>query len=455
MLGQHPKPIDPELKKVLDQKSFSGATLAYVFYNANTKKNVMCHQPDVLMAPASVTKLIPTAAALLELSSDFKFKTNYSYNGEIKHDTLFGSLLVKGLGDPTCYSDYFKDQDDFKSVLFAIQNLKIKVITGDIEVDDSAFDSEFANGKWPYEDIGNYYGAGASSISYGDNKYEIVLAKQSDSTTKVLSQNSGLNLTIHNNTISKGNSDNAYVYSMPLNKTSINIYGSIPSAAKKFSIYAAHPHPKIYFQEQLRKYLTTHQIQLLNSANKLTIKAIQFYQHLSPSLKEIIYYTNQESDNHYAETVHKYLGLHLYGKGTNDNALKALTTIYKKYNIDLEHINLYDGCGLSRFNGISCNFITNLLKLMHDKENVTATFFNSFPLSGQQGSMKSFGKGTVLENNMRAKTGYIEKVRAYAGQFKNKSGDTILFSIMINNYTCSASEARKLLEKICLLAYPL
>ncbi len=445
-----------KLKEILNQKSFIGATVAYSFYNTSSKKDVLSHQANLLLAPASVTKIITTAAALLELSKSFKFKTVYAYTGQIKGDTLFGNLFVKAGGDPTTYSEYFKNQDVFKNVLSALKELKIKVIKGSVDVDDSIFDAEFANGKWPYEDIGNYYGAGASGISYGDNKYEIILAKQKDSSTKIVSHSSGLNLKINNEVMSKGSGDNAYVYAMPLNTSSINIYGTIPSNANTFKIYAAHPNPKIYFQYQFEKFLMANQIQILNTKNNVNnfnLNAKQLYIQFSPVLKEIIYYTNQESDNHYAETIYKYLAYHLYGKGTNDNALKALTAIYKKHNIEMNQINLYDGCGLSRFNGISCNFINSILKLMYTKIDGEDAFFNSMPLSGQQGSMKSFGKGTALENNMRAKTGYIEKVRAYAGQFKNKSGDTILFSIMINNYTCSASEARKLLEKICLMAY--
>jgi serine-type D-Ala-D-Ala carboxypeptidase/endopeptidase (penicillin-binding protein 4) len=456
ILGQN-SPMQLELNSIIKDKKWTGASIACQFYNQNNNKVILEHQADLLLAPASVTKVITTAAALLDLGLDFKFETGYSYSGIIRHDTLFGNLIVRGGGDPTTYSEYFSKHNtyhQFDLLKSALDKWKIKFIKGDLCIIDTLFDQQFANPKWPFEDIGNYYGAGASSISYADNKYEIILSKQKDGTTKVKSHNALLNFSINNQVISKGNSDEAYIYASPLNTSHINIYGSIPAQVSEYSIYGSHPHPAQFFGLHLKQFLDSNHLADINKILPYNISAISektLYKHLSPPLNDIVFYTNQESDNHYAECLFKYLGVKYYQKGTFENGLKALTEIYKKHNIDMEVINLYDGCGLARSNAISCRFINKILKLMSDEQSLKNGFFNSLPLSGKQGSMRSFGKATMLENNMRAKTGYIEKVRAYSGQFKNKGGENILFTVMINNYTGSASEARKVLEQICLI----
>ena len=75
-------------------------------------------------------------------------------------------------------------------------------------------------------------------------------------------------------------------------------------------------------------------------------------------------------------------------------------------------------------------------------------FNASLPIAGKEGSMTSLCKGTCAENNMRAKTGYINRARGYAGYVKLRSGKTVSFSLLANNYTCTASEMKKKLEKI-------
>ena len=61
--------------------------------------------------------------------------------------------------------------------------------------------------------------------------------------------------------------------------------------------------------------------------------------------------------------------------------------------------------------------------------------------------MSNIGKGTLIENNLRAKTGYINRVRSYCGYVTSVTGKTLAFSIIFNNYNCSAKEAKNELEK--------
>jgi serine-type D-Ala-D-Ala carboxypeptidase/endopeptidase (penicillin-binding protein 4) len=250
--------ITATIKKSLEQPLFKGTSLSCQFYNVKTNKMVAAYQPDLLLAPASVTKIITTAAAILHLGANYKYETSFYYAGKITSNVLNGDVIVNGSGDPTTYSEYFAS--DAKQQVFAELNKKmlalgISKINGNIIINTTCFDEQFANSKWPYEDIGNYYGAGASGISYGDNKYEIVLKKESDSVVIVDKQLSGLDLKINSSIKSKGSSDDAYVYSMPLNTNNINIYGSIPSGKTSYSIFASHPNPPLYFGSQLKKYL--------------------------------------------------------------------------------------------------------------------------------------------------------------------------------------------------------
>ncbi|MFN2428678.1 MAG: D-alanyl-D-alanine carboxypeptidase, partial [Cryomorphaceae bacterium] len=45
-----------------------------------------------------------------------------------------------------------------------------------------------------------------------------------------------------------------------------------------------------------------------------------------------------------------------------------------------------------------------------------------------------FGRRTNLEGNLRAKTGSMERVRAYAGTLTAFTGRELGFAILVNNY---------------------
>ena len=75
------------------------------------------------------------------------------------------------------------------------------------------------------------------------------------------------------------------------------------------------------------------------------------------------------------------------------------------------------------------------------------SFNNSLPIAGKNGSMTSLCKGTFAENNLRAKTGYINRARGYCGYVKTKSGKNLAFSILFNNYDCSPKEMKLKIEK--------
>lgn len=71
------------------------------------------------------------------------------------------------------------------------------------------------------------------------------------------------------------------------------------------------------------------------------------------------------------------------------------------------------------------------------------SFLKSLPVAGKSGTMSSLCVGTLAENNMQAKTGYINRARGFAGYVKTKSGKLVCFSLLANNYDCSATVMKK------------
>ncbi|MEY4748511.1 MAG: hypothetical protein RIQ60_725 [Pseudomonadota bacterium] len=94
----------------------------------------LTHQADVPANPASVIKLVTSAAALDMLGPLYTWSTLVYADGPVHNGVLRGSLLLRGRGDPRLVSERLW------LLLLRVQQLGIREISGDIVIDRSAFD---------------------------------------------------------------------------------------------------------------------------------------------------------------------------------------------------------------------------------------------------------------------------------------------------------------------------
>src|SRR5690606_32632979 len=73
----------------------------------------------------------------------------------------------------------------------------------------------------------------------------------------------------------------------------------------------------------------------------------------SPTLAEIVMYTNQHSDNALAEATLRMVGFQKFGDQTLESGRNAVMTHLKNVHFDVEGLNYYDGSGLSRSNVVT------------------------------------------------------------------------------------------------------
>jgi D-alanyl-D-alanine carboxypeptidase/D-alanyl-D-alanine-endopeptidase (penicillin-binding protein 4) len=66
-------------------------------------------------------------------------------------------------------------------------------------------------------------------------------------------------------------------------------------------------------------------------------------------------------------------------------------------------------------------------------------FAETLPVTGRDGTLSKRLAGTAAEGRVRAKTGTVDNVRAIAGYVDTASGETLVFSIIANNFTAPVS----------------
>lgn len=430
----------------------ANASICIAISDNQTNEKLLESKPQLSLVPASILKTITTATALEVFGPDFRFQTTLSYSGTIRNDTLFGDLQIIGGGDPTLASEYFPETKTFQEKwITAMQNKNIKVITGNLILDATIYEPHSIPNTWVWEDIGNYFGAGASGISVFDNLYEIHLKSEdvAGKHTKVIGISPKVpNLELKNEVLSSDlNSDQAYVFGSPEENGRV-IRGTIPKNQADFVVKASLPNPSALLASEFRKKLLANGIELSGETKfEKAVGSEKLSISLSPPLRDIIRVTNHESVNLFAEHFLKHLAFQKNGLGTTEDGCKFIIQFWKDKGLDMTGFFMNDGSGLSRFNAITAEQMVNILNYMRIKSAYSDDFYQSLVTVGN-GTLTVFDDANFPNQCLRAKSGSMTRVRCYAGYLNSLSGKQLSFAIMLNNFSCSQKEATRKIEEL-------
>lgn len=450
-----------EVSKLVADLDLKNASISFYAIDLTDNQVVAGLNSNKSLVPASTTKLVTTASALEILGGDTRFTTQILHTGSI--DTLCrvlnGDIIIKGGGDPSLGAErYSKHYGDFiNQWAIKIKALGIDSINGRVIGDASCFTSQTTPSTWIWGDLGNYYGASPSGLSiYGNTcKVEFESGKKNgDSTIITCVMPFVPEFNIENEVKSTNTKkDESYFYGAPFQVNRI-VKGEIPLNKKGFDVKSSIPDPSLLAAFELDMEMRMMGVKL---KDKYTTRRILEFdgdeetrlitKTYSPKLTDIINQTNTYSINLYAEHLLNLIGLKVYKSGDPESGTTAITNFWKGKGIDVEGLYLNDGSGLSRFNAISAMHLVSILEYMKKSENYNE-FYNSLPIAGRSGTIRSIGKKTFAENNLRAKSGYMTRARSYAGYVTTKSKRELAFALIVNNYNCTPYEMKKKMESL-------
>lgn len=427
--------------------------------NANTGEQLVETKPQYCLVPASVQKLVTSAAALEILGGDFHFKTSLWADGEIENGKLSGNLIISGGGDPSLGSGYFyteNEKEAFLSVWVSmVKAAGIDTIDGNIIADPNYFSDRDVPQSWLWEDLGNYFGAAASGINVFDNTFEIVFQtpEELNKTAEIIDIKPEIpNLVLENEVLSSSEQkDGTTVFGNP-NDSFRMIKGTLPAGKNNFPIKASIPNPAMLLASELKKALVNTGINVWGETKNCNKDQLSNSMQLigswpSPPLTEIIKKMNHESINLYAEALLKQLALTQKDEGSTEKGIEALTQFWNSKGLN-GSFNLADGSGLSRQNTITAKTITDVLVYMKNNSPWYEAFYNSVPLTGIEGTQKYYFQDSSLKGKLRAKSGSMSGVRSFAGYMTTSNGTEIAFCLIVNNFNCGSFEMAYKLEKL-------
>jgi len=448
--------LSAEINKLLTSEPVLDGALAGVsIRSAEDGKLLYEHIGDTRLQPASVLKLFTGAAALSVLGEDYRFTTEVLADGKINGGTLEGDLFLRGMGDPTLLPA------DFDEMAKRLKSKGINKVAGDLVADDSWYDDVRYSEDLTWNDEHQYYGSQVSALTASPNEdydagtviVNILPGKKGKAANISVEPDTDYVKIINETKTVDSEGEHDVKIEREHGSNSIMVSGTIPAGAQNVREWVGVWEPTLYAGSLFKKSLEEHGIKVVgkiktgHAADTMT----KLISHQSLPLAELMPPFMKLSNNGHAEVLVKEMGRVVHGEGSWEKGLEAMVAELSKFGIDTSTLVLRDGSGISHANLIPANEITKLL-FMAQKEKWFPVFQRSLPVAGVKdrmigGTMRNRLKDDYLKDRVAAKTGTLTGVSTLAGYVETSSGDTLIFTIMLNNLL-DDREGRKVEDRI-------
>jgi len=402
-----------------------------------------------LLTPASTLKILTAEAALLYLGPNYRFSTQLLTDAKsIRNGVLQGNLYVVLSGDPTL--TYY----DLIVLLQSLKTQSVTAISGNVYIDNTAYDQRFYGPGWNQKDKQYCYGApiSASIINRNCLAIKVSPATVSGRVARIVTSPQYFYPPIKNTVMTKKSRSPASC-SVRLSsniKSIISLDGCLRRGhiAHGFS-YVVTDIPE-YNRALFKGLLMKMSVKVygkvtFGSAPKNTSLVGH---HPSEPLKLLINDMLKKSDNVIAGAIFKKIGqMYAHQPGSWENGSIAVAQILmKSAHLSLSGMRILDGSGLSPDNLLTPAQMMQVLDFAYHHYGTSYDFVSALPIAGVDGTLKN--RMGNIARKVRAKTGTISGVISLAGYAVSSDKEPLAFVIMINGSKRFAWQYRAMEDQI-------
>lgn len=408
-------------KSVRDSDVFSQGHLGFMLYDTEKGKTIYSINEDKYFIPASNTKL-------------FTFYTSYKILGDGRINGLNyiqkeDSLIFWGTGDPTFLHPDFKDSTVLEFLKKTPQDLYMV----------NTFDQVPAYGEgWSWDWYNYYYATERSALPIYGN---VIRA------SKLPNEQHTFYPHYFNNLIKKDLPSEKFTITRE-HKNNIFHFGI---DSKNDSLTFKTDKPFITSPRLIAQILSQEIGRSVTILNKNGYHQLPHQKLQTAEVDSVYAQMMKISDNFLAEQLLYLVSDHLFDSLDIHSAIS-----YSKKHLlqDLpDEPKWVDGSGLSAKNMFTPRSIVALLsKIMEDvpQDKIRAYF----PAGGDSGTIRNFYKPEEgMPPYLYAKTGTLSMSNALSGYLYTRSGKTLLFSFLLNNYTIDSGALKKEMENVLYQIY--
>ncbi len=428
------EPDREALKQVLTEVAARGplatARVGISVLSLSDGSVVFARNADELLNPASNVKLVTAAASLARLGPDFRFETEFFLDGAPSERPR---LYVRGKGDPTMTTERLYQ------VAGELKHLGLREVS-DIVLDDSYFDAERLAPGFEQETTDRPYTAPTGALSLNANAVGVYVRSAGVGARPAVEVDPPSDyFTVVNVAVGTGSRARRASVTSEADgeRQKIVVRGTVP-ASGEFVVWKRINQPPLYYGQTLKMLLEQRGVHVRGKVKLGTApdRARLLYLAQSDTFDLVLKRMNKTSNNFVAEQLMKTLGAEVKGlPGTTAKGVQAAEEFLEhEVGIPRGSYVLKNGSGINDTNRFTPAQLARLLKTMVSRFPFAAEYLSSVPIGGKDGTLKWRFEGADIAGRLRAKTGTLENVCALSGVVQTASGETLAFSILVNDF---------------------
>ena len=445
--------LPPEVLAALQRARVPATAIAVVVHDASSGRPVLSWQPHEPLNPASLAKLLTTAAALDQLGPAWRWTTPVWLGGPVRDGVLEGSLAIRGSGDPTLVLERVW------LLLRRVQALGVREIRGDIVLDGSAFAvPDAAPGDFDGEPLRPYnVRPAALLLNYRSVVYTFVPDAAAGVARVVAEPPLAGTLVDRSVPLAAGPcGDWRAALKAAFEPGRTRFGGAYPTSCGELAWPAADPQPASYDARLVEALWREMGGQLRGTVREgaAPVDLPPSFEWRSPPLAEVVRDINKFSNNLMAQQLFLTLALQAAPQqpATPDAARATLTrwvagrtgepgpaaraVAGEAAPADApDGLFIDNGSGLSRSTRLSAQRLARLLLQAYDSP-VMSELMSSLPISGLDGTLR---RSRATPGRAHLKTGSLRDVSGVAGYVLSNSGRRFVLVAIVNHPQAGAA----------------
>lgn len=405
---------------------------------------LLTHNADRAMNPASAMKLLTTYAGLELLGPAHTWQTEIHATVAPQGEVLEGDLILKGYGDPAL------TQEQFWSLVRALRQKGVRVIRGDLVLDQSYFvptaDDPGAFDGEPYRPYNTP--PGALLVNFNATRFDFA-ADPGTGRVRIVADPDMAQLRIVNRLAlshvpcADWQSRLGYQVWREGNGVAVEFGGSYSLACGEKSLHLSLFDHAVYV-EQLFRRLWREQGGAFEGA--LRAGSVGDAAHLlvrttSPPLADVVRMINKHSNNVMARQMLISIGAAQNGApGSAAAGAAAIRRWLAGKGLEFPELVIDNGAGLSRIERISARHLGELLLAAYASPRMPE-LVSSLPIVAVDGTLQRRLQGSPLAGRGHLKTGSLDGVRAIAGYLMDAGGRRWVVVCLVNDPRAAVSHA--------------
>ena len=372
-------------------------------------REIVAHDPDHAVLPASTLKVVTAAAALITFGPQARFTTRIESTAPIDADGVIrGDLHLIGTGDPVLATPEYgrwiypaRPRTPFESLAEQLAAAGVQRVEGDVVGLVERFDGPRVADGWPDRYFSSFDARYADGLAVDAGVRTILTYPAEEDADGDDAAGDGAEAV--------GGTDG----------------GAVEADTEDRDQPTGPPDVRIEHTREPAEHAVAELIRLLEEVDIEVAGAARVGDPLhapigriavvsSPPLEEILRFAVQRSDNQVTDAVFRAVGRQRTGTGSFASGERALKQVLEGLGIDPAGAVFADGSGLSRDDRLTARMLVDLDRAMLRGRHAP-TWRSLMAVMGESGTLASRLSGTVAAGRFEGKTGTLRDVAALSG----------------------------------------